>query len=263
MADYSYIAQPQVPDSFKTIGSMMNMAGQAQNLQMNNLNLQQKSATLPADIARIQAESRVSQETAAPRIAQANTESQAAQFKLSGDQNAKAMQIAGGLIQDPRIAKSDPVGTIDAANEAYSQMVASGIPKNTADFWASQIKAKAHQPDGALQLLQNVTRANAGSGAQAGVINAPVTMVQTPQGSIEPLQLQPGAPGAVQPVPLKGNGVIPAGLPPSQLQTPTTDVLGQPVIAEKDQSGAITYKPAPGTNTRPVMAFVPRNLLIA
>lgn len=259
MPDYSFIANPQTSSGLQSLSSIMNTANAAQQLQMNRLNVQQKQQTIDADIAQRLAESRVAQETAGPKIAQEQAVSKGAQFKLEGDYAQRAMQFASGLMQDPRIAKSDPIGTIDAANEAYSGMVSAGIPKQTADFWASQIKAKAHQPGAALQLLQNVTRQGAGLGTQAGVINAPVSMVQTPAGAIAPLQLQPGAPGAVEPVPISSlqapSGVIPAGIPPAQVQQPAVDVLGQPVIAEKDQTGRISYKAPPGSNYKPVMQF--------
>lgn len=262
MPEYDIATRIQNPDSFRTIGSLLNFANQAQQLRMNSLNVQQKQETLPADIARIQAESEVAQQTAQPKITQAQTEAKRSQFALSSEQSAKAMQIAGGYAQDPRIVSNDPNGIIDAATEIRSNLESIGVPKQTAEFWASQVSSRAHQPGAALEFLRNAVRGAAGSVAQAGVVNNPATMIQTPGGALAPVQMQPGAPGGVQPVPISAlqpqtaqPGVIPAGIPPAQIQTPTTDVLGQPAIAEKNQQGVISFKAPPGSNYRPVMQF--------
>lgn len=276
MPDYSFIAQPQTSSGLQSLSSIVNSA-------RGITDLIRARATMQADIERARAESALAQteagvaaQTAQPRIeqqaavtSQAQTGARAASFKLEGEQSAKAMQIASGLTQDPRIQKDDPSGIIDAANEAYSQMVASGIPKATADFWASQVKAQAHQPGGALRLLSNITRSAAGPAATAGVINAPVSLVQTPSGAIAPVQTQPGAPGAISPVPISSlqpgasgaaaapapAGVIPAGIPPAQREQATTDALGRPAIAAKDDAGQITYKAPAGSNYRPLMTL--------
>lgn len=253
MPDYSFIANPQTSSGLQSLSSIMNTAATMQNIQRGGVALEQERALLQPNIERGIAQSKSAQ-----------TEALSKQFDLSGAQSSRAMQIAGGLIQDPRIAKSDPVGTIDAANEAYSQMVASGIPAQTADFWASQVKAKAHQPNGALQFLSNAVRANAGSGSQANVINAPLSQVTTPAGAMGFAQLQPGAPNAVPAATVgelnaAGGNIAPTviqpGIQPSALETPATDVLGQPAIAVKDQRGNISYKAPPGANYKPVMSF--------
>ena len=87
MADYGYIANPQVPDSFQTIGKMMGIANQAQALRSGALDIQQKQETMQPNIERVKAESRVAQETAQPKIEQSQAESKAAVFRLSGEQS--------------------------------------------------------------------------------------------------------------------------------------------------------------------------------
>lgn len=275
MPGYTVASEIQVPNSQATIGNMMNIAQGA-------LALRKAQATLPADIARAQADSQraqteagVAAQTAAPRVTQSEQSAEQAkigtqekQFNLNAAQLNKGREMLGPYAQDPRMKTPD--GIMQIADEFQGNMESIGVPKLTAKFLASQLASKAHNPDAAMQLIYNTTRANAGSGTQASVINAPVTPVQTPSGAIAPLQLQPGAPGAVQPVPissLQGGGgqpaaggppgVIPPGIPPSGLETPTTDALGRPAIATKDQHGGITYKAPPGAPYQPVMSFPP------
>ena len=258
MPDYSFISQPQVPDSFRRIGEMIDFARGATELQKSR-------ATMEADIARAQAESSrqqtaasVEAQTAAPRVAQqeaktaqSQTEAKGAAFKLSGEQNDAAMKMAGGYLQDPRITgpNADEKSVMEVGREIYSNLRAKGVPEDTADFWASQLKAKAHDPAGAAQLLRNVTRANAGSGTQAGVINAPLTPVQTQAGT-KFLQTQPGAQNAI---PAGAN--LPVGVSPVQSEQPATDALGRPVIAKRDQAGALSFGPPPGSNYKPLMTL--------
>lgn len=228
-----------------------------QNYQRGNIALQKEQALLQPQIEQGQAESEL-----------AKTNAVGAQFRLQGEQATTGLNVAAGLLQDPRIQKSDPDGTVAALTEARDTMMAKGVPKNTAEFLTSQLMSKSHQPGAVANLLQNVIRANAGPGTQASVINAPVSLVTTPSGAVAPVQLQPGAPGALKPVPISSlqpqsaapapaDGVIPAGIPPSQVQTPTTDVLGRPAIASKDQRGNISYQAPEGANYRPMMAFPP------
>ena len=256
MPDYNFIAQPQVPDSFRKVGEIINMMRGATELQKSRATLQADIEQRKAESSKATTDAGVAAQTAQPRVAQqqaqtetAQTEARSAAFKLEGDQSAKAMQLASGLVQDARIQKDDPNGIIDAANETYSQMVASGIPKNVADFWSSQIKAQAHQPGGALRLLSNITRAGAGAGTTANVINAPLSQVQTAQGT-QFQQLQPGAQGAVP-----AGGMAPVGVAPTQTETPAADALGRPVIQKRDQQGGISYAPPPGSNYKPLMQF--------
>ena len=254
MPDYNFIAQPQVPDSFRKVGEIIQMMRGATELQKSRATLQADIEQRKAESSRATTEAGVATQTAPARVTQQQQAAQqseigtrAAAFKLEGEQSAKAMQLASGLTQDPRIQKDDPNGIIDAANETYSQMVASGVPKNVADFWASQLKAQAHQPGGALRMLSNITRAGAGAGTTAGVINTPLTQVQTAQGT-QFQQLQPGAQGAVP-----AGGMAPVGVAPTQTETPAADALGRPVIQKRDQQGGISYAPPPGSNYKPLM----------
>ncbi len=239
MPDYSFIAQPKTPEGVQTLGSLVNTAQGAQALQRGQLGLQYERATLQPSIAQQQAQTQSAQ-----------TAAQSSAFKLSAEQSSAAMQIAGGLLQDPRIANGDPDGTIEAANEAYGQMVAAGIPKGTADFWASQVKAKARQPGAAAQLLRNITRANAGSATQAGVINAPLTPLNT-GGSIVPTQLQPSAEGAIQAGPA---GAIQTTITPAERQNVSINpVTASPMTTSKDAQGNVT-----GVTATPTGAGVPQ-----
>lgn len=232
MPDNAIAIQIQTPDAMKSIGSMLNFAGQAQNLQRGNVALEQERALLKPNIAKGQAESE--------RSKTALTHDQ---FRLQGDQSAAAMQIAGGLFKDPRIQAPDPNGAIEAISEARDQMIARGIPKPTAEWYAAQLTAKAHQPGAVYQSLQNMIQANAGAGTQAGVLNTPLTPLST-GGVVQPTQLQPGAPGAVQ-----AGSQMPVTLSPGQRETVETDALGNKSVVSRSPEGSIlTTRAMPSSN---------------
>ena len=107
MPDYTVALQTQVPQGMQTLGSLVNMA-------QGVTNLQQSRATLPANIARAQAESQqaianaaVAQGTQQSRITQAaqaarqaEIDANRSQFKLTGDQAQKARDIMQSLASE-------------------------------------------------------------------------------------------------------------------------------------------------------------------
>jgi hypothetical protein len=263
--DYSYIATPQVPNAMNSLGSMLDIAGKAQQLQTSRQEFQRGGVELQKAQALLQPA--IAQGQAASEIAQ--TGALAAKFRLQGEQAGVALNEAATLASDPVMQKDDPEGQIMALKDARQRMIARGVPEWQAEFQTAHLVPFAQKPGALYQMLQNIGRANAGPAAQAAVINAPVTPVTTPGGAIAPLQLQPGAPGAVQPVPISSlqppaaapapaaPGIIPAGIPPGQVQQSTTDLLGNPIIVEKNQQGGISFKAPPGSAYKPVMALPP------
>ncbi len=205
MPDYGFIANQPQNGGLTSIRDLMGIAGSAQALQSGNLSLQKQRETLLPEIQRIQAESRVSQETADPRISTAQsvadtakTEAKQRSFSLQREQASAALNEASGLFKDPRITSNDPAGTIDALVEARKRMIAKGIPEHVAEGLTSELISKARVPGAVLNQLHGIMQANAGPGTQAGVINAPLTPVSDQQRTTFQ-QLQPGAPGAAQP----------------------------------------------------------------
>lgn len=234
MPDYDIAAKGQTPDAMKSISGMLNFATTAQNLQRGAVALEKEKALLQPDIDRGRAESRRTQ-----------TALQHDVFKLDGDQSARAMQIAGGLFKDPRIRANDPNGQIEAISEARDQMIAAGVPKVKAEWYASQLTSKAHQPGATYNMLQNMVQANAGAQTQAGVLNTPVTPVGT-GGAIQAMQLQSGAPGGMQP-----GQQVPTTLAPGSLENIETDPLGNKFIVSRSPQGSILNTRPVGSNPQP------------
>ena len=104
----------KVPDAMNTLGSVMNIASQAQALKKSQ-------ATYGADVSRAEAESR-SANTAAdfasatlkPRVEQqqaiaetAKTGSESARFHLQGEQAQKTFDSITALLKNPAVEKGD------------------------------------------------------------------------------------------------------------------------------------------------------------
>lgn len=275
MPDYGFIAQPQNQNTFQKIGEIINFA-------RSGTALQREQATLQADIERAKAESSsagtaasLAAQTLAPRVEQqaaqtatAKTQAASAQWKLDSEQAGKLYELASGIAQDPAVVNGDSAGSVAALMRAEEIARAHKIPEDKIRVqFGPMYGMAAHNPAGLRQAMDNIIRGGSGVQSQASVINAPVTPVQAQSGAIVPLQLQPGARGAVQPVPISSAqpnasggaqpGVIPPGIPPAQLQKPGTDALGRPVIEQRDQGGAISYLPPPGSNYKPLMTLPP------
>lgn len=223
MADHTVALGVQVPDAMKSISGMLNFAGQAQNIQRGAVALEKERTLLPTDIAQRQAESK-----------RAETGLQHDQFRLAGDQNSAAMQIAGGLYNDARIKGNDPAKAIEAIGEARDLMVQRGIPRSSAEWYAAQLTSKAHQPGAVYQALNNIIQTAAGSGTQAGVVNTPVSLVNTGS-QFQPVQPQPGAPGGMQP----GGAPLQVTLTPGSLETIEQDATGNKYVVSRTPQGSI------------------------
>ena len=231
MPDYDIALKGQQPNAMKSISEMLNFATGAQNYQRGNLALEKEKALLQPQIEQGRAES----QTAVTGARRAETALSHDIFRLEGDQSARALQIAGGLFKDARVKGNDPNAAIEAISEARDQMIAAGVPKSKAEWYAAQLTSKAHQPGAVYQSLQNMVQANAGAGTQAGVLNTPVTPVST-GGTIQAMQLQPGAPGGVQP-----GAQTPITLGPAQRESVSINPVTQtPMVERKDPQGRVT-----------------------
>ncbi len=221
MADQNIALGVQVPDSFKSISGMLNFANQAQEFQRGNVRLQQEKALLQPNIEAGQAQSET-----------AKTNAASAKFKLTKEQAGQAMDLIGGYAQDPRI--NDPEGAIQVAKELRERMITNGVPESQAEWQASQISSRAHQPGAVEQLIQNTIRQNAGAASQAGVVNAPLTPISTGSG-IQLTQTQPGAQGGAGP----RGAPMPITLPPGAVETTETGPDKQQYIVTRSPQGTI------------------------
>ncbi len=150
------------------IGEMMDVARKAQDLKRGGIALEREKATLPTDIAQRKAES-----------ATAQTQSQSAQWKLKSEQAGKAYELAGSLIQDPRIVSGDSKGSVDALMEAEDRMRAHGIPEAQIRVQMGPMYMLAgHKPEMLRQTLANVIRGGLGAQGQAGQALVPAGQQQ-------------------------------------------------------------------------------------
>ncbi len=274
--DYGFIARPQQNTGMQSLSDVLNMARGATALQRERGTLLSDIEKGKAESARAVTEAGVAAQTAQPRVEQqaaatglAKTTAARAEWHLGSEQAQKAFDIVGGLAQDPAVMKGDSDGIVDALGRAEEQMRAHKLSDRQIRVQMAPLYTMAATKPGAFrQMLDNMVRGGAGVSAQANVINAPATMVQTPQGAIAPMQLQPGAQGGVQPVPISAlqagaggvapvpPGVIPPGIPPAQRQTVDYNpVTRSPTVTEKNAAGdVVDVRPAPSSAGVPRLA---------
>lgn len=248
MPDYSFIANPQQSSPMTAIGNVLGIAQKAQDLQTsrqqyqsNALSLQKQQALLQPQIEQGQAESQTAQTGAA-----------ASKYKLQADQAKPFYDEASALAQDPRMAAQkdgtfDQDGMVSALTEARQRLIDRGVPKATAEVQVSHLmNVAAQNPGQVLPALNTITRAGAGVGGQANVLNAPVSPVSA-GGATEFKQLQPGAPGAVAPGSSMPNTVSPGGIETTEqgpdgnayivTRSPQGTILGTRPLAGGPQGG--------------------------
>ena len=209
---------------------MLNMAAQAQALQqaraLNPVQLQtaqqqltRLQALTPEEVKRAQAEARVAEETAAPRIeaarsqsARAATESQHAVMRLNADKRGLMLNVAGAYAVDPRLKPgADPNTMFSAIDEMRDSLVKSGFTATEAMAHVAPFAYVAGvKPDALQTTLQNMVRQNAGAGGQLPL--------QTPSiGTFggQPAAIAPGAIGTtqVEPIAMPGQQPAPAATP--------------------------------------------------
>lgn len=161
--DQAIALQTRAPDAMQSIAGMLNIAGGAQSLK-------KAQATYASDVAQRASEASLADSSAqvaranvqplidqqAANTQQAQTQSAAARFKLTGDQLEKSMQIGQGLLADPAISSGDMTKIVPLVAAARQRMIDSGIPSDTAEVQAAHLlTAAAHDPASLPQLLKN------------------------------------------------------------------------------------------------------------
>ena len=254
------------------LGPLQNLQQYQQAKQLNPLQLQKAELELqraqqlnPLEIRKAAAETKVSEETANPRIQSAKslseqqqTQAEKAKFDFTADQSAIAKQILGGIRNLPQVrnAGDDPESAMKTLNVAKDLMIQSGLPKENVD---AHLKIIKDHVGGNAKLLPNVIDNIIGSGLNAQQQQT----LQTPQlttsggqpavytpgsGQLAPAQIQQPPQPAPQPNPQGGplpqgmalpQGMpqgIPQGLPQGAPQgvTPTQMSLQYPVRKQGD-----------------------------
>jgi hypothetical protein len=149
---------------------------------------------------------------------------------LSKTRADKVFSVAGGFINDPRIASGDRNKTVEAMLEIQKKAIASGVPEAQVVAILSPITATAaHNPTALPQMLANVIQAQIGPSGQQ--------QLQTPQ-----LVTSGGAPALYQAGPrtLTAPQIIetPQAPPPAPVTAPAPAAAPQVGAAPKGVSSA-------------------------
>ena len=250
------------------LGPLQNLQQYQQAKQLNPLQLQKAELELqraqqlnPLEIRKAAAETKVSEETANPRIQSAKslseqqqTQAEKAKFDFTADQSAIAKQILGGIRNLPQVrnAGDDPESAMKTLNVAKDLMIQSGLPKENVD---AHLKIIKDHVGGNAKLLPNVIDNIIGSGLNAQQQQT----LQTPQlttsggqpavytpgsGQLAPAQIQQPPQPAPQPNPQGGplpqGMALPQGMPQGMPQgapqgvTPTQMELKYPIRKQGD-----------------------------
>ncbi|OBQ41997.1 MAG: hypothetical protein AN484_19845 [Aphanizomenon flos-aquae WA102] len=161
---------------------------------------------------------------------------------LSKTRADKVFSVAGGFINDPRIASGDRNKTVEAMLEIQKKAISSGVPEAQVVAILSPITATAaHNPAALPQMLANVIQAQIGPSGQQSL--------QTPQ--IVTSGGQSGifraGPATVTTLPMPGNAPAPAGVTPADMTAPI-----QPRPAAAPAAGA-----APTSMVQPDVGRLP------
>jgi hypothetical protein len=260
MADYSFISQPQTPDSFKSLGSLMNMATQTQQLRNSQQDFQRGSVALSKEQQTLQP----SVDKAVAEAQTAQTGAQGAQLRLKGDQMKTVLDNLGGLVQDPSFVNGDSQGQVKALMDAEDRMVASGVPREVARTGTAPLYVAAqHEPTKTRQLATNLIQVGLGSQGQANQNLVPAGQQQQPGGPMGPR----GTPSVIQRDKygsIQTNTMPVAGQPEASANAPLTYPQGEnaetakPLYALRDQAQALAAQaPSQHFNNKQILDLAP------
>jgi hypothetical protein len=134
---------------------------------------------------------------------------------LSKSRADKVFSVAGGFINDPRIASGDRNKTVEAMLEIQKKAIASGVPEAQVVAILSPITATAaHNPAALPQMLANVIQAQIGPSGQQALQTPQIVTSGGQQGIFR------GGPATVTPLPLPGAPAAPAGVTPADMTAP-------------------------------------------
>jgi hypothetical protein len=149
---------------------------------------------------------------------------------LSKTRADKVFNVAGGFINDPRIASGDRNKTVEAMLEIQKKAIASGVPEAQVVAILSPITATAaHNPAALPQMLANVIQAQIGATGQQQLQTPQIVTSGGQQGIFR------GGPGTVTTLPLPGAPAAPAGVTPADMTAP---IQPRPAAAPAAEPGA-------------------------
>jgi hypothetical protein len=165
---------------------------------------------------------------------------------LSKTRADKVFSVAGGFINDPRIASGDRNKTVEAMLEIQKKAIASGVPEAQVVAILSPITATAaHNPAALPQMLANVIQAQIGPTGQQQLQTPQIVTSGGQQGIFR------GGPATVTTLPLPGAAPAPAPTGVTS-QDMTAPIQPRPAAAPVAAPGA-----APTQMTQPDVGKLP------
>lgn len=256
--------QSVAPNPMASLASMLDVSAKS-------LSLQKIRQTFDADVAKSKAESSTAQSGATVNAANVNpliqqqaaqtstaqTGAESAKFGLHKNYMDTALQTASGLMNDPRIANSDPAiynpeHATQAIIEAEKQMVSKGVPETQARMATAPYFNAVHKPGTVLQMLKNTLTGQLAPGSQATAINpsgiAVTNGIQSNTSNTNQLAGPVGAPIA---------GTTQTQLVPlANQQGVGIDVNNNPIVTRKDAYGNIQApQQMPGSTNAPMINY--------
>lgn len=193
MADNTIALQVRPMPQTNAIGAISDML----NMGRSALTLQKEIETKPYQI-----------EQAKAQASQATTGAESATFKLNAEQSRLALNIAGGLANDPAIinAGKNPQAAMNKILQAKTMMLAQGVPVHVVEAnTAPLVTSLVSNPNGFLQTLQNVIQGGIGAEGQQALQTPQLTEAggapATFKGGTGTLQTTPITPAAPTPSP--------------------------------------------------------------
>jgi hypothetical protein len=180
---------------------------------------------------------------------------------LSKTRADKVFNVAGGFINDPRIASGDRNKTVEAMLEIQKKAIASGVPEAQVVAILSPITATAaHNPAALPQMLANVIQAQIGPSGQQALQtpqlttsgNAPALFRAGP-GSLTPAQF-PEVPAAPVPAAAAPAAAVPPAAAPAPVGTAPAPkgVTSADMVASRNDPGfALPFQVRKAGDIRP------------
>ena len=227
MADYQFNTDLTPKVQGTNIADMVNMARGIQSYQqaqeLNPLAVQKARM----DIEQAQKMNPLAVQKSTEEVKQAEIGTKGKQFELNSAQTQKLYDLAGGVLNDPRLKSGNKAEVIGALSEAKKRAHTYGIPEETVEgVFAPIMNQAVTNPASVAGVLNNIIQSGLGASGQQGL--------QTPA-----LVTTPGGPATFK---TGQNTLMPAQIggqqPPPQQPPPQGQPQGQ--TQQPPQGGGVT-----------------------
>ena len=256
MADYQFNTNLTPNIQGTNIADMVNLARGVQAYQQaeqaNPLAIQRAKM----EIEQAQKMNPLAVQKATEEVKQAETGTKKGQFELNSIQTQRLYDLAGGVLNDPRIKSGNRAEVISALNEAKKRAHTYNIPEETVEgVFAPIMNQAVTNPKSVPIVLNNIVQSGLGASGQQG-LQTP-SLVTTPGGLatfktgsnvLEPTQiggqqLPPPAPTPTTPQ----SGAQPQGVTPTQMSLPypvrkAGDIRPLAPAEQQDKDAGFTYR---------------------